>query len=919
MKVGLSSLPDFTMALRGILTLMLSLFLMQDMLATHNRAGEITYEHVTGLTYRIRVTTYTKQSAFADRPSIKIRWGDEAPGTEEVDLDSLDRVIQELNVGTDVKRNVYIGLHTYSGIGTFTLSVEDPNRNAGVLNINNGDPGTPEAEKTSTSVMTVFSIRSVLVIRPGNNGHNNSIKFLNPPIQDACIFQPWIHNAVAYDSLNGDELRFSLVPCLGVGALPLNTWESPTEYTDNPNDTFEIDPVTGDITWNTPLVAGEYNVAFMVEEFRNGIFVGSVVRDMQITVLNCSNTPPQIQDIADYCIAVDSLLSFQISYSDPDGNVNQVNVQALGGPLTDVENTAEYNPVTRTFTWVPRCEEVRAQPYIVSFVATDQGNQPLSDVETILITVVAPAVENPEANSAGDHMDLSWTPTPCIDIFEPYEYDDVEYLIYRRNNLFGFDPDTCEVGVPAYTGYSYIGSTEGVNSTNYTDNSVFYGGIYCYMVVTVWPDGALSYASEEFCDTIKKEIPVMTKVSIGITDISTGVDTVHWSPPGDMDTVAYPGPYRYQLYHAPGYGQPTDLIYTSPDFEVLHEGDSTFTHENLNTVDVGHNYEVRLFQVENDSLLSSSSPATSVFLELLPGDNQVELNMNYQVPWTNFEYHIFRKAPGEIDFTEIGIAFEDTYTDTGLVNNQEYCYYVVAMGSFYANNVPDPLVNFSQQDCTTPYDQTPPCPPILSVDHDCSLAFDALSWTNPIAGCDQDITAYNIYYTPVEGGTMELLASISSSGDTTFLYQDEEIPISIAGCFVVTALDSLNLWPDGELHQNESAFSNMICVDNCPIYFLPNIFSPNNDGFNDLFVPFPYRYVESVDFKVFNRWGKLVFETTDPNINWNGVNKDSGNASSDGVYYYVIGVNTIRLSGIVTEEFSGTIQILGSQPSPSTN
>ena len=57
-------------------------------IATHNRAGEITYEHVGGFTYRVRITTYTKQSAIADRNSLKIRWGDEGPNTTENDLDS---------------------------------------------------------------------------------------------------------------------------------------------------------------------------------------------------------------------------------------------------------------------------------------------------------------------------------------------------------------------------------------------------------------------------------------------------------------------------------------------------------------------------------------------------------------------------------------------------------------------------------------------------------------------------------------------------------------------------------------------------------------------------------------------------------------------------------------------------------------
>lgn len=881
--------------------------------ATHNRAGEITYEHVSGFTYRVRIYTYTKQSAIADRNSLKIRWGDEAPDTPESELDSLFRVNIIFNVGNDVKQNEYVGYHTYSGTGTFEISVEDPNRNAGVLNINNGDPGTPESDKTSTSVMAIFAIKSVLVIRPGNNGHNNSIKFLNLPIQDACIFQPWIHNPVAYDSLNGDQLVFSLVPCMGAGAEPLDTWESPTDYTDNPSDSFVIDPVTGDISWETPLVAGEYNVAFKVEEYRNGIFVGSVIRDMQITVLNCANEPPVIADIQDYCIGAGESLSFTISYSDPDGPANNVNIEVIGGPMTDVEHVATYNPSNRTFSWQPQCEEVRDQPYIVSFYATDQGNLPLSDVETITITVVAPRVENPQANASGDHMDLSWDTTPCYDAFENSELDDVRYLIYRRNNEFGFDPDSCELGVPAYTGYSYIGQTNGADATSFTDNAVFYGGVYCYMVVTVWPDGALSYASEEFCDTIAKEVPVMTKVSIGVTDQFAGIDTVHWSKPSDLDTLLFTGPYFYRLFHSTTSAGLEQQVYETSSFEFLALGDTTFIHENINTTDTSHHYRVEIHSLSLGSVIASSAKASSVFLELLPGDNSMTLQMQAQVPWVNTEYRIYRKAPGETGFTYLTSAFTDSYTDTNLVNNQVYCYKVQVMGSYFADDVPDPLENWSQEVCSQPYDQTPPCPPVLSMEHDCSAAYNLLTWSNQNRDCASDVTAYNIYYAPTSGEPLTLLAQIDLASDTTFLFEDDELPVSIAGCFAVTALDSLNLWPDGNFYQNESAFSEVFCVDNCPIYFLPNIFSPNGDGLNDLFVPFQYRYVESVDMRIYNRWGNLVFETDNPDILWNGVNKDSGSMCTDGVYYYVVDVHTIRLSGIVTESFSGSIQLTDGQ------
>ena len=905
--------------MKSVFTLIVFIAVAISCFATHNRAGEITYEHVSGLEYRITITTYTKGTAIADRPWLKIRWGDEAAGTEEADLDSLPRINgsgngELLPEAADVKKNIYVGLHTYSGAGTFEITMEDPNRNAGVLNINNGDSDTPEDEKTSTSVMAIFALKSILVIRPGNNGHNNSIKFLNEPIQDACIFQPWIHNPVAYDEVGGDNLVFSLSPCLGAGATPLVGWESPDNYTDNTTDVFQIDPTNGDITWTTPLVAGEYNIAFVVQEFREGIFVGSVERDMQITVVNCQNIPPVIDPLPDYCVSAGEVLDIHLAVSDPDGAFSDIHVDAFGGPLTSVAHVAEWNPVTHVFHWIPECEEVRASPYIVSFVATDEGNIPLSDVETINITVVAPRVEDPLANAEGNHIDLNWNETPCYDVFPVGDLDDVSYLIYRRNNLYGFVPDECELGVPAYTGYSFIGQTEGASNTSFTDNDVYYGGVYCYMVVTVWPDGAISYASDEFCDTVKKEIPVMTKVSVGVTDIANGIDTIHWSKPTDLDQVLFPGPYKYQLYHGNAFGEPSEMIFETPVFSDLFLGDTTFVDENINTQTQANNYKVGIYSTSLDTLIAFSSEASSVLLELVPGDNEMQLNLDHDVPWTNFEYHIYRKAPGETDFTEIGMSATNTYLDSNLVNNQVYCYKVLVLGSYYAGDVPDPLYNWSQEACGQPYDQTPPCPPVLEVEHECAEQLDELTWHNQ-QDCAPDVTAYNIYYSPVEGQPLQLIATINTSGDTTYIFTDDEMPVSIAGCFAVTALDSLNLWPDGLLHQNESALSNIVCVDNCPLYFLPNIFSPNGDGLNDLFVPFEYRYVESIDLTIFNRWGNIVFRTNDPDINWNGINMDSSNMSTDGVYYYVVKVNTIRLSGIVTEEFNGTIRLMdGKKP-----
>jgi len=890
------------------------LLLISGAHATHNRAGEITYEHVSGLRYRVKITTYTKASATAaDRNYLKIRWGDEPSNINESLLDSLTRSngggAGVIIAGTDVKMNEYIGEHTYSGPGMFTLQMEDPNRNEGVLNIATGPGGA------SVSVMAIFSISSVLVIRPGSNGHNNSVYLDRIPIQNACIYQPWIHNPVAIDT-DGDELRYSLVPCAGGGGIPLTSWMLPSDYTTDPNDTFEIDPVTGDIFWDTPLEAGEYNVAIKVEEYRDGLYIGHVIRDMQITVQNCVNTPPVIQPIADKCVVANGTLGFQVFASDQGSTAGIQSLQAQGAPMTAVANVATFtssisgNSAIGNFSWQPKCQEVRLEPYQVSFIATDIGNPILSTFETVRIQVVAPRVENPVAQSLGNQIDLNWNVTPCANIFTGPEGDDVKYLVYRRNNLFGFEPDECELGVPVYTGYTYLGETNGVNSNSYTDTDVTYGGVYCYMVVTVWPDGSESYASEEFCDTVRKEVPVMTRVSVNVTDITTGADTIQWSKPTLLDTETFPGPYTYRLYHTSGFSTPTELIYETPSFAALADGDTIHVHENINTADEPHSYRVEIYSQSLQTSAGMSSKASSVFLEITPSDNSAVLNMNHQVPWSNYEYRIYRRDPGATEFLLVGTSTTSTYTDLELENNMTYCYKVEAFGSYNAEDVPAVLINWSQEECTMPYDQTPPCAPELSVTENCEEFEATFLWTHPGITCgDDDVMEYRVYYSPRPDAEFQLLMTIPNADALALIWSNDVEPFSIAGCYAVTAVDSLNPWPDGELHQNESAFSNIICIDNCPVYELPNIFTPNGDGANDLLMPIKSRYVQDVDFKLYNRWGNLVFETTDPKLNWNGTNKDSGEQCTDGTYYYVARVNMLRLGGIEIQNLKGYVRL----------
>ena len=879
---------------RAIYLFVFLLIMSANVMATHNRAGEITYSHVEGLTYEVLITTYTKASALADRPSLYILWGDE----NGADMDSLERESVNIIVG-DIQVNTYRGTHTYGGPGVFELKMEDPNRNEGVLNM-------------VGSVDTPFAIRSLLIIDP-QAGHNNSVKLLNPATENACLNREWIHNPAAYDE-DGDLLTFSLVSCRGFNGDPIPTYQYPNEVS-LADDLFIIDEFSGDVTWNSPQIVGEYNIAIRVEEWRyvDGELrkVGEVVRDMQIDVQVCNNQPPEISDIQDTCIVAGSFLTLYINATDPDGD--NLTLSAVGGPISEVLHPAIFTNLgggIGEFAWAPTCTEVRLLPYQVVFKAKDQGTAvPLTDLETVYIRVVAPALEDVVAEPIGNTVLLSWSGGSCSDELASWQQEYGFHDIYRRLGSEPWSPTSCETGVPDELGFQLIASQADLGETTYVDEDLLsFGATYCYRIVMRFEDESESLSSDEVCATIVKDVPVITHADVAFTD-EVGEVNVGWSPPTEMDTLIFPKPYTYIVFR--------NLVGIT---EEIASGisDTSYVDEAVDTRTQATGYFIEAWSETSDgpALVGGSSSADTPLLLLTPGDNQIGVEVIVSVPWNMTAFYIERKAPGELSFTPYDTAFTAMFLDTGLVNTQEYCYRVKTQGYYDSNGTEDPLFNYSQEACSIPYDFSPPCPPVLQVDDDCIEEVDYLSWGGASL-CADDVMGYSLYWAPFEGDTLQLYATFNHetgfSLDSTFIFNEGGVEGTIAGCFAVTASDSLLPGPGGVLRQNESVFSNVVCVDNCPFYFLPNIFTPNGDEMNDTFRPFPWKFIESIDLRVHNRWGVEVFSTEDVDINWDGRHFESRQVLPDGVYFYTLTAYTIRLSGIVPERFSGEITLHGSK------
>lgn len=833
--------------------------------ATHNRAGEITFKRdaLFPLRYHFTIITYTKTSSPADRPWLTLFWGDGMS-------DSLPR-ISKVTVGVDISKNVYLGTHDYPGMSSYIIYFEDPNRNAGVINI----PG---------SVNVPFWVESKLIISPFL-GYNNSVDLLQPPIDDGIIGIPFIHNPGAYD-MDGDSLSYHLIFCKTTGGINIPGYFYPPA-----SDSFALDVQTGDLVWDAPMQVGEYNVAFLVKEWRNGINIGYVERDMQITIFpptNPFNYQPIISTIPDFCVEAGTLISFNVTASDSGNDL--ITLSATGGPFQVSSDPADFpsvtgnGTVTGTFTWQTTCAHVRKQFYTVVFKAKDDTSTvQLADLESVNITVVAPSPKNPFATPLGNSIILNWDKEVCDVLPDSAK----GYYVYRRNGLYGFVHGQCETGVPSYTGYVKIATVQGINTTTYIDNNngagLTHGVDYCYMVVAFFKDGAQSYASDEFCAELKNDVPVITNVSVLTTDVSNGEMYIAWSKPTELDTIMFPGPYEYKIMRSAGFSGGSFLqagVNTGLD-------DTTFTDTGLNTVGGPFAYKIELHNSAN-GLIGNTQTASSVFLSIYATDKKLILSWQENVQWTNSNFDIY-KFNG-LTFDSIGSTSSHSYTDVGLVNGQQYCYYVKSTGDYTGTGFVSPIINLSQQTCAVPVDNVPPCTvtSLDTVNFDCSSGEIYFSWIQPPSDCAGDLGHYNIYYSVNENGPFSIISVISNPGQTSFFFNSVD---SIAGCYYITTVDTIG---------NESEPGNMICVDNCPFYELPNIFTPDGSGHNDELHPFPYKFIKDIDLQIFNRWGQKVFSTSNPDINWNGRVDNTGKECPDGVYYYICTVNEKYRNGIRT-------------------
>ncbi|MEJ1237158.1 gliding motility-associated C-terminal domain-containing protein [Chryseolinea sp. T2] len=919
--------------------------------ATHLRAGEITVQrdNCTGLVFTITLTLYTntKSDVRVGGEGEILYFGD----GQWVEVPLIENTTRsDLNPDGSVATATYVIRHTYPGTGLYTIRYQEPNRNRDVLNMD-------ASVNTPFYLETQFLVDSYL-------GCSNSPRLLVAPIDIACKGAAFTHNPGAYD-IDGDSLSYSLeVPFMAPNTTVVN-YKSPADpkfYTnyETANEAgsgrprFIINPLDGTLTWDAPGAIGEYNIAFHITEWRrkNGVLykMGYVRRDMQIIVDDCSNKRPDLMIPKDTCVVAGTVLDETILGIDPDNDAVKIEAfseifnypvsmsPATYSPVPKVDDFRP-SPATTIFHWQTDCAHVREQAYQVVFKITDKPkNGPhLVTFKTWFITVVAPAPDWTEAslNLSQRQATLKW---------DNYWCTQAETMqVWRKIDGAPFEPDNCQTGMPAL-GYDLIGTVVlhpsgplSVPITEFIDNNnnlgLAPGARYCYRLVAVFPSprGGESYVSKDTCvGPILADVPVITNVSVDHTDISNGQISVRWISPFDANTVQFPPPYHYEIFRSIGFTRGEDAVNVSPPGNFTN---TTFVDNNLNTTEVVYNYSIKAY-ASDGTFIGTSAVASAVRNDANASYQRISLSWSATVPWSNKinttpnKHLIYRGPEGateadlilidSVDANTSGFIYldEGQWNKTPLVENETYCYRIMTRGGYGNPKIPQPLNNFSQIICAQPGDTIPPCKPLPPIRNtldfvDCQDYYtkycDKESFSNVImwnapgeAPCRRDIRAYNVYASSIKGGEFSLIAE--NVRDTFFI--DNHL-LSFARCYKIAAVD---------VSGNIGEQSDELCIDNCPYYELPNVFTPNSDNVNDEFSAYSIRgfdcgegdcipaelrlkcarFVQTVNFTVYNRWGQEVYtqyarvgnDSQSIYIDWNG--KDSNRQDlSSGVYYYV--------------------------------
>lgn len=156
-------------------------------------------------------------------------------------------------------------------------------------------------------------------------------------------------------------------------------------------------------------------------------------------------------------------------------------------------------------------------------------------------------------------------------------------------------------------------------------------------------------------------------------------------------------------------------------------------------------------------------------------------------------------------------------------------------------------------------------------------------WPSPEAAFEYypesgEITLTEIEFTDLSDGAISWYYNFGDGSESN--EQNPMYDFGDFGTYLIT------LFVDNEFGCTDSTSHELILNPSIQIY-VPNAFTPDNDGINEVFKPVMYGFeVEEYAFQIWNRWGEMIFESNDPDQGWIGNSENGDHYVQNDVYVW---------------------------------
>jgi gliding motility-associated-like protein len=384
--------------------------------ASHILGGEIFYTYVSGTTYRVSMILY------GDCSGVATTFAALSTATPEVQIYNGTALITTLYLQPQLGSGVNVspvcpdeinntnctpngtlpGVKKFIYATNYTLNTTSANwkfRFTGMLISGNTQAGRSNAI-TNAVITTAGSLMSLEATL--NNAvvpTNSSPTYTTIPTPFFCINKPQEYNQGAIDS-DADSLRFTLIPGLEASGntstnIPYISPFTATAPLGCTPGTFIFNGANGQLSF-TPNIIQKALVVSRVTEYRNGVIVGTSMREMTFVVLNnCNNNPPTgpVGNVSNGTLdnsttvkvcKFNGTVSFNIQAADPDNDNVTITTQGLpANAVTSISNNGTPSPVF-SFSW--NVTNVNPGTYVFYLTYTDDGC-PLISKQTVAYTI----------------------------------------------------------------------------------------------------------------------------------------------------------------------------------------------------------------------------------------------------------------------------------------------------------------------------------------------------------------------------------------------------------------------------------------------------------------------------------------------------------------------------------------------------